>query len=166
LESFRESVRAGFADPLLGNTVETARQYALALGACSGVARLYVSEGFRCVIDDAIFPDPDTTPASSTTLDPAGHSKLEMFDPPLPTFAQWQAALSEYKPRLVVLLPRLECVIERSAKREGRSNIEPQLLRVIHELMQPWQLSSAEVIDNSDLTVEETVERLNALLRH
>jgi hypothetical protein len=161
LEAFRESVRAGFADPLLGNTVETARQYALALGACSGVARLYANEGFRCVIDDAVFPDRRTGTNSSTLqLQP------ELFDPPLPTFSDWQAALPEFNPLLVVLLPRLECVLERSAKREGRSNIEPQMLRVIHELMQRWRLSSAEVIDNSDLTVEETVERLNALLRH
>jgi hypothetical protein len=57
LDSFRESVRAGFAEPLLGQTAETARQYALALSACAGVARLYANEGFRCVIDDAIFPD-------------------------------------------------------------------------------------------------------------
>jgi hypothetical protein len=56
-------------------------------------------------------------------------------------------------------------VIERSAKRQGRANIEPGTLRVIYEMMQPWELSSAQVIDNSDLSVEDTAKRLNILLQ-
>jgi hypothetical protein len=102
---------------------------------------------------------------SSEAPDLAGLSGLDPFDPPLPTFAQWQAALPEFKPFLVVLLPTLECVIERSAKRQGRGNIEPHMLRVIYELMQPWQTESAPVIDNSHLTAEETAEQLNVLLQ-
>src|SRR3990170_188183 len=57
LDSVRESVRSGFADPLRGWTAEAARQYELALQACASVARLYVSNGFRCVIDDVFIPE-------------------------------------------------------------------------------------------------------------
>jgi chloramphenicol 3-O-phosphotransferase len=168
LDYFRESVASGFAEPLHGWSVEAARQYSLAQMACASVAHIYVDAGFSCVIDDAIFPALDTVellPASNAAANTGHAADLRLLtDPSFPNWRQWEAALKGLDLRLVVLLPSLDCVIQRSAKRSGRGNIEPAMLTVIHELMLPWAKTDAHVLDNSDLTPEETALRISALL--
>jgi chloramphenicol 3-O-phosphotransferase len=141
LDDIRCSVRAGFILPSLGWNDGTQFQYELACRACAAVARIYVNAGFRCVIDDAIFPEWD---------------RVNMDG--------WQRELEGLNYRLVVLMPSLESALQRNAECNGDRRLSDELVRVIYDMMLPWQTSATLLIDNTSLTAQETAKRLAALL--
>ena len=142
IDTIREFVKSGYANPEDGWNEETQRQYDLAQAACSMVARQYVESGYCCVIDDAVFPNwPEV-----------GYGK-------------WQAALAPVRHRLIVLLPSFDKVLERNRVRLGSSRLKESTLRIIYDSMIEWRdYPDAVVIDNSDLTIEETAEALGRCL--
>ena len=142
IDTIRKFVKSGYANPEDGWNEETQRQYDLAQSACAEVARKYVEGGYWCAIDDAVFPDwPEV-----------GYGK-------------WQAVLGPIQHRLIVLLPSLDRVLERNRARPGNSRLKESTVRVIYDMMIEWRgRSDAVVIDNSDLTIEETVEALDRCL--
>jgi hypothetical protein len=54
--------------------------------------------------------------------------------------------------------------VRRNTARTGHRRLRRATLAQIYELMRPWQESDVPVIDNSSLSVAQTVERLEALL--
>ncbi len=142
IDTIRRFVKSGYANPEDGWNEETQRQYDLAQSACSVVAREYVGSGYCCAIDDAVFPDwPEV-----------GHGK-------------WQAALGPTRHRLIVLLPSFDKVLERNRARSGSSRLKESTVGMIYDMMIEWRdHSDAVVIDNSDLSIEETVEALDRCL--
>ena len=133
--TIREFVKSRYANPEDGWNGETQRQYDLAQTACSMVAREYVESGYCCAIDDAV---------------PIGQ-KSDM--------AGGRLVLG---PMLIVLLPSFDKVLERNRARSGNSHLKEPTLRITYDRMIEWRdHSDTVVIDNSDLTIDETVEALD-----
>jgi len=142
LDDLRDRVKAGYANPEDGATPAMLEQLDLARSGCALLARLYRSRGYGCVIDDVIFP----------VWPPAAYE-------------HWQRALDDLPHRLVVLLPRFEVLVERNAARAGHRRLQERTLRQIYERMLPWRdMPEVPVIDTSDLTVAESVDRLARVL--
>jgi hypothetical protein len=141
LDDVRDLVKSSYANPEDGATPEMWRQLAIARRGCAMLAKLYAEHGFLCAIDDAIFPD----------WEPAGYER-------------WQTELAPLQHRLVVLLPRLEAILERNRARSGHRRLREETLRVIYERMLPWrERQEAVLLDNSDFSIAETAERLDSL---
>jgi predicted kinase len=133
LDDLRDRVKSGYVNPEDGATPEMWRQLALAREGCARVAALYVANGFRCVIDDAIFP----------RWPEAGLDAWREVLHPLPT-------------RLVVLLPRFEVLQQRNRARTGHRRLRDETLRVIDDEMQLWRgQPDVAVFDNAEATPEE-----------
>ena len=142
LDHVRLMVKSGYADPRDGWTAEHGRQYRLARGSVALLARRFIEAGFRCVIDDAIFPE-------WTEADYPG----------------WSRELEGLSHRLVVLLPSLDVVIKRDGERPPPRQVGLKFVKIIHKMMIPWQgRSEAPAIDNSALTVGQTVGAIEAAL--
>ena len=139
IDTIRRFVKAGYANPEDGWNEETQRQYDLAQIACSMIAREYVDSGYCCAIDDAVFPNwPDVG------------------------YVRWQTVLAPVQHKLIVLLPSFDKVLERNGARSGRSRLMESTLRIIYDDMIEWrEYPGIVVIDNSDLTVEETAEAID-----
>jgi AAA domain len=144
LDDVREFMKSGYANPEDGWNDETEAQYDLARELCATIATRYVEAGVACAIDDVIFLDGG----------------------PPPTASGWGATLGEVPHALVVLLPRLDVAQERNnGARDGHRRLRPETVRVIYEDMLPWHGATAPVIDNSDLSVTETVAEVDRVLR-
>ena len=118
-------------------------QLDLARQGCALLSRLYTARGYGCVIDDVIFPR--WPPAS---------------------YALWRQALGETRHRLVVLLPSLDAILARNQDRSGQRRLQERTLRIIYERMAPWRdVADVTILDTTALSVEETVNWLDALLR-
>lgn len=142
LDEVRLMIRSGYADPLDGWAPEHGRQYRLTRGSVAVLARRFIGAGFRCVIDDAIFPD---------------WSEAD--------FPGWRRELEGISHRLVVLFPSLDVVTERDGERPPPRRVGLKFLKIIHEMMTPWGDSeSVPVIDNSYLSVSQTVRAIEAVL--
>ena len=142
IDTIREFVKSGYANPEDGWTEETQRQYDLAQTACSVIAREYVESGYCCAIAAAVFPSwPEVG------------------------YGRWQAALAPIQHKLIALLPSFDKVLERNRARSGISRLKESTLRIIYDKMIEWRDHSDTVaIDNSDLTIEETVAALERCL--
>jgi AAA domain len=144
LDDVRDFVKSGYADPEDGWNEETHAQYDLARDLCAKIARRYVASGIGCAIDDAIFPE---WPAVG--------------------YDGWHRALADVPHALVVLLPRLDAARRRSeAGHEGHRRLRPETVQMIYDDMLPWRNSDLPIaiIDNSDLSVADTVAELDRAL--
>lgn len=142
LDSVRELVKSGFADPRDGWSDATDWQYRIARANCADMARRYVAKGITCVVDDAIFPH------------------WEAAD-----YAGWSRLLDAIPQRLVILLPDFETILARNAQRSGRRLLAPEMLRVIYDMMTPWREQRVyPVINSSALSIAQTAQRIQQAL--
>lgn len=141
LDDVRDRVKAGYANPEDGWNDLTQRQYDLARRSCALSARLYAADGYTCLIDDAIFPDW-----------------------PQVGIDGWLSDLGNLPVRLVVVTARLQVLVQRNTARSGHRHLNPETLRVIHDRMLGWRDRGVQIIDTSDLTLSEVVERLDRAL--
>ncbi len=140
LDDVRDFVKSGFVNPADGWNDEAERQLVLARQGCAFLARQYAQAGFLCIIDDAIFPGWESA-----------------------NYGGWEELLAGVPYYLVVLLPKFEYLIERNQHRTGNRLLSEAMLRTIYEMMLPWRDQTAfPVIDNSDLSIEETVRAVQA----
>ena len=143
LDSFREFVKSGFRNPELGWIDETQRQLDLARSSVAYVAKNYTSAGFDIVIDDAVFPN-----WSEVGID------------------RWKEALSPIEIKLIVLLPSWNEVSDRNASRPDERRLRDKTLRTIYDDMCGWcEKPNAQIIDNSNLTVVQTVSEIDRILK-
>lgn len=144
LDSFREFVKSGYRNPELGWNDETQRQLDLARSNVSAVAINSANAGFRVVIDDAVFPSWEVVGID-----------------------RWREALSPFEIDLVVLLPSWNAVFERNAARGSDRKLPEKMLRTIYDDMSEWRGNpDASVIDNSDLTVAQTLVEIERVLNY
>ncbi|MGX2998328.1 AAA family ATPase [Streptomyces sp. JNUCC 64] len=140
LDDVREWVRCGFADPQSGWNDHSEAQYRLARRTCGFAARNFLANGISCVLDDAVFPD---RPAVGL-----GGWKRHVGPGLLP----------------VVLLPGLEVVLARNARRRGNRRLTDEEVARIHGRMAGWYGSGLPIIDNSRLDVPGTARALDEAL--
>jgi chloramphenicol 3-O-phosphotransferase len=137
LDDVRGRVLSGLVNPADGWNAEVARQYSLAQQSIGYMSLLYAAAGFKVVIDDAIFPDWQEA-----------------------NLARWDNVLDGLDCRLVVLLPRLDVVQARNTQRSGVRLLDPRLVKTIYDMMLPWRERDVLVIDNSDLSLEQTARQI------
>lgn len=140
LDDVREWVRSGFADPQSGWNDHSEAQYRLARRTCGFAARNFLANGISCILDDAVFPDR-----------------------PVVGLGGWKRHVG---PGLlpVVLLPGLEIVLERNARRSGNRRLTDEEVARIHGRMAGWYGSGLPIIDNSQLDVPGTARLLDDVL--
>ncbi|MFF4602439.1 Pro-rich N-terminal domain-containing protein [Streptomyces sp. NPDC001339] len=140
LDDVREWVRAGFADPQSGWNDHSEAQYRLARRTCGFAARNFLANGISCILDDAVFPDR-----------------------PVVGLGGWKRHVG---PGLlpIVLLPGLEIVLERNARRTGNRRLSDEEVARIHGRMAGWYGSGLPIIDNSQHDVATTVRVLDEVV--
>ncbi|QDY75863.1 AAA family ATPase [Streptomyces qinzhouensis] len=140
LDDVREWVCSGFADPKAGWNEHSEAQYRLARRTCGFAARNFLANGISCILDDAVFPDR-----------------------PVVGLGGWKRHVG---PGLlpVVLLPALETVLERNARRSGNRRLADEEVASIHGRMAGWYGSGLPIIDNTKLDVETTARVLDEAL--
>ncbi|WP_354643540.1 AAA family ATPase [Kitasatospora camelliae] len=137
LDDVREWVQAGFANPQSGWNTASEAQYRLARRTCGFACRNYLANGISCIIDDAVFPD---RPAIGL-----GGWKRHIGPGMIP----------------VVLLPGLDSVLARNARRSGNRRLSDEEVARIHGRMAGWRTSGLPIIDNSQLDVTATAAALD-----
>ncbi|WP_043263496.1 Pro-rich N-terminal domain-containing protein [Streptomyces sp. CT34] len=137
LDDVREWVRSGFADPQSGWNDNSEAQYRLARRTCGFAARNFLANGISCILDDAVFPDR-----------------------PVVGLGGWKRHVG---PGLlpIVLLPGLEIVLERNARRTGNRRLSDEEVARIHGRMAGWYGSGLPIIDNSQHDVATTAGMLD-----
>ncbi|MFE2513556.1 AAA family ATPase [Streptomyces naganishii] len=140
LDDVREWVRSGFADPQSGWNDNSEAQYRLARRTCGFAARNFLANGISCILDDAVFPDR-----------------------PVVGLGGWKRHVG---PGLlpVVLLPGLDVVLERNARRSGNRRLTDEEVARIHGRMAGWYGSGLPIIDNSQLDIPRTAQLLDDVL--
>jgi chloramphenicol 3-O-phosphotransferase len=142
VDAIREMVTSGLASPLEW-TDETTRQFELAVRGSAALARVYADEGFAVAIEGGIEP------------------KLV------------ERALSEVglRERMVgiVLHPRLDVALERNRERQTKSFdtsiLEPVMREIDADLVRDASRDGWNSIDNSDESVDTTVDRILSIPR-
>ncbi|WP_030268461.1 AAA family ATPase [Streptomyces sp. NRRL B-24484] len=137
LDDVREWVQSGFANPQSGWNNASEAQYRLARRTCGFACRNYLANGISCIIDDAVFPD---RPAIGL-----GGWKRHIGPGMIP----------------VVLLPGLDSVLARNARRNGNRRLSDEEVARIHGRMAGWRTSGLPIIDNSQLDVPTTAAALD-----
>ncbi|MFE7595222.1 AAA family ATPase [Kitasatospora sp. NPDC057512] len=140
LDDVREWVQAGFANPQSGWNNASEAQYRLARRTCGFACRNYLANGISCIIDDAVFPD---RPAIGL-----GGWKRHIGPGMIP----------------VVLLPSLDSVLRRNARRSGNRRLGDEEVARIHGRMAGWYNSGLPIIDNSALDVAGTAAELDRVI--
>ncbi|GAA0687038.1 Pro-rich N-terminal domain-containing protein [Kitasatospora atroaurantiaca] len=140
LDDVREWVQSGFANPQSGWNNASEAQYRLARRTCGFACRNYLANGISCIIDDAVFPD---RPAIGL-----GGWKRHIGPGMIP----------------VVLLPGLDSVLARNARRSGNRRLTDEEVARIHGRMAGWYSSGLPIIDNSQLDVTATAAALDQVI--
>ncbi|MFF7455802.1 AAA family ATPase [Kitasatospora sp. NPDC008115] len=140
LDDVREWVQSGFANPQSGWNNASEAQYRLARRTCGFACRNYLANGISCIIDDAVFPD---RPAIGL-----GGWKRHIGPGMIP----------------VVLLPSLDSVLGRNARRGGNRRLGDEEVARIHGRMAGWYNSGLPIIDNSHLDVAATAAELDRVI--
>jgi len=142
LDDFRQLVVSGYHDPRIGWNEEAQRQLDLARTNVAGVATNFIKSEIDVVIDDVAFPD----------WEPSG---LE----------RWERALEPIEIDLVVLMPNWDIVVERNSVRDSHDQLPGPMLRKIYDDMSGWlDREDVLLIDNSKLSVDETVAEIERML--
>ncbi|WP_157181023.1 AAA family ATPase [Actinopolymorpha alba] len=139
-DALRWLIRAGVAHPEHGWTQETQRQWDVAMDLWKAMVRVYKLHGIDCVVD--------------------------IYAPPCPP-ETGDDIMTELGIRRIVLLPSLEVCLARNLARNRNPLLEDSDLRSNYEDF-AWCVrrhNPHNVIDNSALTVDETVEAIDAVLR-
>ena len=139
VDDLREWVISGLAQPVPIWTDETSRQFRLARKSAAQVAAVYAEAGFAVVIDDVVFP--------------------------MEARHQYERPLGEHDIRKIFLQPRLDVALSRNASRANKSfdtEVLVETIRTLHNAMSQRIFARAGwlVIDNSDLSLEETVDEI------
>jgi len=136
-------VKTGFIDPKYGWNDEVQVQLDIARANVASVATRYLNTGYQVVVDDALFPDWE-----AVGLGP------------------WRRVMAPMEVDLVALMPAWEVVFARDKGRAASQQIPDEMLRTIYDNMAGWsERSDVAVIDNSAMSVGETVAEIERLVR-
>ena len=131
VDFFRKMIKAGYASPHHWNQ-EVENQYLLARKNAALTAKNIAREGFTVIVDDII--------------------RQKWVE-------EWKDGLEGFPLHFVLLLPSLEVAKQRNCTREVWT-VDEEVITSLHELLaaENTQEHGWVVIDNSHLTVQETVE--------
>ncbi len=137
VDDLREWVVSGIAHPVPEWTDETTRQFGLARQSAVYMAQRYNDAGFAVVIDDLVF---------------AVEADIN--------YAQPFGARTFHK---ILLLPSVDVALMRNQQRQNKAFDTSALADPIRELRrsmaeQPFEQLGWTIVDNSALTVDETVD--------
>ena len=136
-------MKAGYHDPRNGWNDEAQRQLDLARSNMAAATMNYLSADIQVVIDDAVFPKWDSAGIDG-----------------------WNKALSGVAINLVVLMPDWSVVLERNSGRDGQRFVPEDVLRIIYDDMAVWrEKPDVPTIDNSNLSVAETIDEIERLIK-
>jgi adenylylsulfate kinase-like enzyme len=142
VDGIREMVSSGLASPLEWNE-ETSRQFRLAILASAALARVYADAGFAVAIEGGIDPG-----VVETALEEHG-LRDRMIG--------------------VVLHPPLEVALERNRSRQTKafdtSILERAMREIDADVARDATRPGWHAIDNSDESVETTVDRVLSIVR-
>ncbi|GAA2760099.1 hypothetical protein [Actinopolymorpha rutila] len=141
VDSLRLLIRAGVALPEHGWTQETQRQWNIGTDLCVAMAQIYEKHDVDCIID--VYAPPTSTPVEGFT-----------------------DITAELDLRRIILFPSLAVCLERNRRRSRRPLVSDEDMRGNYEDFE-WclrQTAPDHVIDNSNLTLEETVDAIEAEL--
>lgn len=141
IDEVRRFLRSGDANPEDGWTGVAAAQHDLARAIVADMAERYAGKRIRLIVDDAIFPSREVVGEEG-----------------------WRRALRGTTHTLIVLLPSFNVVRERNRLRDGEERLREETLRAIYEEMRNWRDRGVPVIDNTELTVDETVASIERSL--
>jgi chloramphenicol 3-O-phosphotransferase len=141
IDDVRDFLKSGYANPEDGWTPAAAEQHDLARSIVADMARRYGERRVRLIVDDAIFPN----------WEAAGEER-------------WRDALRGITYAMLVLLPSFEAVCERNRLRDRHRRLRDETLQTIYDDMQGWRDRGVPLIDNSGLTVAETVALIERTL--
>lgn len=142
LDDFRRLLKSGYVDPRDEWNDEAQYQLDLARLNVASVTKNYIEAGVEVVVDDVAFPD----------WEPSG---LE----------RWRIALAPIEIDFVVLFPNWKTVMERNSGRIEEDRLPVPMLRKIYDDMVAWKTrEGVTVIDNSDLTVTESVSEIETAI--
>lgn len=141
VDDLRELVVSGIAHPVPEWTPETGRQFALARAAAGQIAATYHAAGFAVAIDDVLGPH------DADAFLGGGFNRRALHK--------------------VLLHPRLEAALERSATRTNKDfgpDVLADTIRRLHGGIAPADYAAAgwQVIDSGAQTAEQTVEQILA----
>lgn len=135
-------IKSGRAYTDEGWSDEVDRQHEITLDGSAALVQNFLRNEISVVMDEVVFPS-------------WAKSGLEA----------WEGRLPGVELRMVVLMPSWEVVVSRNARRSGRDDLPEPMLRKIYDDMQGWrEQSKYPVIDNDELTVEETVAMVETML--
>ncbi len=136
VDDLRDFVVSGFASPLEPVTPEMRQQFQLARRTAASMATLYADAGFAVVIDDVV---------------PAEHAA-----------EHYERYIGGHRLEKIALVPSLEVALRRNLERRNKtfdaSVLEPAI-RELHTTLF-GDLTGWIVVDNSTLSVEQTVDRV------
>lgn len=142
VDGIREMVVSGLASPIEW-TDETTQQFSLAIDASAALASVYATAGFAVAIDGAVDPE-----AMERALADAGLGERVVG---------------------VVLRPRLDVALRRNRARTNKAfdtAILENVMRRLDEDMDRDRVPDGwRTLDNSDESVDETVERILSIGR-
>lgn len=137
-DQVRTLIRSGFASPETDRNERAAWQWDLAIRVCGSMVRRYLDASVRCILD--------------------------VYRPPQP-HDLWDKELLGVDARVVVLLPTYGVARDRNSGRDGHVVSESNHQRNYSNF--EWCVNEyrpSNVIDNSLLTIEETVAAIDACL--
>ncbi len=144
VDHLRAAVVSGFVLPDLTWPPEVDEQFRLARETATDTARRYAAAGFAVAVDDCLGPQREPE------IDTSHYGGL-VEDPSVVR---------------VVLRPSLAVALERNRSRgNAPADFLTQAIPVLHEVQARGLREGWTVIDTSELTVDETVERVLALTR-
>jgi adenylylsulfate kinase-like enzyme len=142
VDGIREMVTSGLASPLEW-TDETTRQFELAVRGSAALARVYADAGFAVAIEGGIEP----------SLVEEALSEVGLRDRMLG----------------IVLHPRLDVALERNRERQTKSFdtsiLQPVMQEIDADLVLDARRDGWHAIDNSDESVDTTVDRILSIPR-
>ena len=137
-DDIRYFIKAGFAHPAKEWTEQTKKQWDISVKISCDMARDYYKNGVNCIVDGFI-----------------SHAK----------FDEWREALAGVKFKLFVLHPTEETTLKRNAQRSGSARLLDETIKSHHDIFKLWQdVPEAVIIDNSNMSVEEVVDKIKSLM--
>jgi hypothetical protein len=139
-DKLRWLIRAGVAHPEHGWTQETARQWDVAMDLWKAMVRVYKHYEIDCVID--------------------------IYAPPCPP-EPGDTVMTDLNIRRVVLFPSLDVCLARNRARNRQPFLEDSGLKTNYEDFASCvrRYAPENVIDNGALTVNQTIDAIDKLLR-
>lgn len=138
-DKLRTFIKSGYAEPALGWNEETKRQWDVAKQVVAEMSKVYNRNNIQVFIDAFITPGED--------------------------YESWKILFKDLQLKTIVLLPSQKTVLDRNNQRDGIERLKEEDINQNYEWSKAWgNIPGVKVIDNSIITIEETINVINKYL--